>query len=47
VPFRGLTAASDEETDFRFVRFRPPPLEQRVTTCLRCPIFGLTVRYSS
>jgi predicted YcjX-like family ATPase len=27
VPFRGLTAASDEETDFRFVRFRPPPLE--------------------
>jgi len=27
VPFRGLTAASDGETDFRFVRFRPPPLE--------------------
>ncbi len=27
VPFRGLTAASGEETDFRFVRFRPPPLE--------------------
>jgi uncharacterized protein len=26
-PFRGLTAASAEETDFRFVRFRPPPLE--------------------
>jgi predicted YcjX-like family ATPase len=25
--FRGLTAASTEETDFRFVRFRPPPLE--------------------
>jgi uncharacterized protein len=27
VPFRGLTAARAEETDFRFVRFRPPPLE--------------------
>jgi uncharacterized protein len=27
VPFRGLTAASAEETDFRFIRFRPPPLE--------------------
>jgi predicted YcjX-like family ATPase len=27
VPFRGLTAAGGEETDFRFVRFRPPPLE--------------------
>jgi uncharacterized protein len=26
-PFRGLTAASADETDFRFVRFRPPPLE--------------------
>jgi uncharacterized protein len=26
-PFRGLTAASVEDTDFRFVRFRPPPLE--------------------
>jgi predicted YcjX-like family ATPase len=26
-PFRGLTAAGAEETDFRFVRFRPPPLE--------------------
>jgi predicted YcjX-like family ATPase len=26
-PFRGLTAANAEETDFRFVRFRPPPLE--------------------
>ena len=26
-PFRGLTAASAEEVDFRFVRFRPPPLE--------------------
>jgi len=27
VTFRGLTAASAEEADFRFVRFRPPPLE--------------------
>jgi predicted YcjX-like family ATPase len=27
VPFRGLTAAGPEDTDFRFVRFRPPPLE--------------------
>ena len=27
VPFRGLTAASADQTDFRFVRFRPPPLE--------------------
>jgi uncharacterized protein len=27
VPFRGLTAASAEEADFRFVAFRPPPLE--------------------
>lgn len=27
MPFRGLTAASAEETDFPFVRFRPPPLE--------------------
>jgi uncharacterized protein len=26
-PFRGLTAAGAEATDFRFVRFRPPPLE--------------------
>ena len=26
-PFRGLAAASAEEADFRFVRFRPPPLE--------------------
>jgi predicted YcjX-like family ATPase len=26
-PFRGLTAAIADETDFRFVRFRPPPLE--------------------
>jgi uncharacterized protein len=26
-PFRGLTAAGADETDFRFVRFRPPPLE--------------------
>ncbi len=26
-PFRGLTAASAEDSDFRFVRFRPPPLE--------------------
>jgi uncharacterized protein len=26
-PFRGLTAVSADETDFRFVRFRPPPLE--------------------
>jgi predicted YcjX-like family ATPase len=27
VPFRGLTAATAEEADFRFVRFRPPQLE--------------------
>jgi uncharacterized protein len=27
LPFRGLTAASADQTDFRFVRFRPPPLE--------------------
>jgi uncharacterized protein len=27
VPFRGLTAAGAEEADFRFVAFRPPPLE--------------------
>jgi predicted YcjX-like family ATPase len=26
-PFRGLTTADADETDFRFVRFRPPPLE--------------------
>jgi uncharacterized protein len=26
-PFRGLAAAGAGETDFRFVRFRPPPLE--------------------
>jgi uncharacterized protein len=26
-PFRGLTGVSAEESDFRFVRFRPPPLE--------------------
>jgi predicted YcjX-like family ATPase len=26
-PFRGLTAANADETDFRFVRFRPPPLD--------------------
>src|ERR1700693_4935276 len=26
-PFRGLTAGGADETDFRFVRFRPPPLE--------------------
>ncbi len=26
--FRGLTSASGAETDFRFVRFRPPQLEQ-------------------
>jgi hypothetical protein len=26
-PFRGLTAAEADETDFRFVGFRPPPLE--------------------
>jgi predicted YcjX-like family ATPase len=26
-PFLGLTAAGAENTDFRFVRFRPPPLE--------------------
>jgi len=26
-PFRGLTAVDAEETDFRFVRFRPPPFE--------------------
>jgi len=26
-PFRGLTAASAEDSDFRFVRFRPPPLQ--------------------
>jgi predicted YcjX-like family ATPase len=26
-PFRGLTATSADEADFRFVRFRPPPLE--------------------
>jgi uncharacterized protein len=25
--FRGLTSASAEESDFRFLRFRPPPLE--------------------
>jgi predicted YcjX-like family ATPase len=27
VPFRGLTSAGEEETDFRFVAFRPPSLE--------------------
>jgi predicted YcjX-like family ATPase len=27
VPFRGLAAVSAEEADFRFVAFRPPPLE--------------------
>jgi predicted YcjX-like family ATPase len=26
-PFRGLTSVEADETDFRFVRFRPPPLE--------------------
>jgi predicted YcjX-like family ATPase len=26
-PFRGLTAANAEDTDYRFVRFRPPPLD--------------------
>jgi predicted YcjX-like family ATPase len=26
-PFRGLTVVGADETDFRFVRFRPPPLE--------------------
>jgi predicted YcjX-like family ATPase len=26
-PFRGLAAVEAEDTDFRFVRFRPPPLE--------------------
>jgi len=26
-PFRGLSAADAEDGDFRFVRFRPPPLE--------------------
>jgi uncharacterized protein len=26
-PFRGLTATTAEEADFRFVAFRPPPLE--------------------
>jgi hypothetical protein len=26
-PFRGLIAASADETDFRFIGFRPPPLE--------------------
>jgi predicted YcjX-like family ATPase len=25
--FRGLSSASDEKTDFRFLRFRPPQLE--------------------
>jgi predicted YcjX-like family ATPase len=27
-PFRGLTTASAEKADFRFLRFRPPPLER-------------------
>jgi predicted YcjX-like family ATPase len=27
VPFRGLSAAGAEEADFRFIRFRPSPLE--------------------
>jgi predicted YcjX-like family ATPase len=27
-PFRGLTAAGADDTDYRFVRFRPPPLER-------------------
>jgi predicted YcjX-like family ATPase len=27
-PFRGLTAANAGEEDFRFVRFRPPPLQE-------------------
>ena len=27
VPFRGLTSAGEEDADFRFVTFRPPPLE--------------------
>jgi uncharacterized protein len=27
-PFRGLTAASPEKADFRFLRFRPPQLER-------------------
>ena len=26
-PFRGLTAAGADDADYRFVRFRPPPLE--------------------
>jgi len=27
--FRGLSSATAEKTDFRFLRFRPPPLENQ------------------
>jgi len=37
-----------EEIDYRFVRFRPPPRSgPRMALCSRLPIYGSTERFSS
>ena len=35
--FRGLSSASAGKTDFRFLRFRPPPLENEAQDCPALP----------
>ncbi len=45
--FRGLTATSAEKADFRFLKFRPPPLARENNEEPRCRIFASTARFSS
>ncbi len=39
--FRGLTSATPEKADFRFLRFRPPQLEREGTEAPALPHFRL------
>ena len=45
--FRGLSSATAEKTDFRFLRFRPPLLERRRTPTASCCLTSASTAPSS